>query len=335
MQLPGASIWPRSYSFGSDLVDSGVGAPGPQGTPGLPLDQQLYSNGRNVELQTNNQVHSTVRLQSTSTTNPNDIQDDIDIHSICFSRVSDDTVQVYTQSGPASLVTDMPAKVMAIGRFNHYLMSEAGRLRYGNQADSKQLVADWQWLGGLVTNPTEQDYNRGEFVAAMCRGKRFRTKNIWAIEDGSLQRGYCVHLVAVRKELSDGELFVGGDIEGDAKKVPGAMRKRWDSPQNGADIAAAAAGKFYWQIVPVSTRPRTKVPIELYDYTQQEGKKTVHVLGHVWYVGRVSDVFRSDKDAGYLREQAIAAVFPRSSDPETRRRAQVQLEDCQLELSIK
>jgi hypothetical protein len=337
--IPGVSSFPTTVNFGSDWLFAGPGKPGPQG-PAYGVGNVFKASGYGIE--TNTSINETVRL-STEGKVSMDTSEVVDIHQLLFTHIKPETVSHYSQGpGSKSMMYDIPCEGMSLPRMNQWLMSEEGRRAYGGQTDMKKFKEDWQLRGGLVTSPTRDVRNRGEWVVTVTSGKRHRMKNIWLAQAGCTpKRGSVLLLVGTYHALNP-ELPCARPSDAPASAaMEQKLQSRWDITMT--DVTEAPA--FYWRLAPVSLPSHMpRPPAEMLDYTVDftertagggQQKATVSALGEVYEVGVASDLFHSDRSRDWMRQQAQEGVFPTDADPEVFRKKLLNLDDVEIMLRLK
>ncbi len=320
MSLTGLQF-PRGVTLPSSYIGPGSQAPGPQGTLGGRLGGvTLYENGRNTELETNNSVNKSHRLEPSSRV-PGPVEKNLDMHSLVFTCTNKDTVLRYAETATKFMKNDMPSETFSIGALNTYLKSPAGRREYGNHTDCKQFRADWQFGGMVLTAVTAEARDRSEFVCTLTVGKRIRTKNIWSAETRPTGRHDEAYLVVQWHALDEDE----PEPMDESKSELFRPRAR--------NTSAIATPKYYLQIVPVMMPPKESVPAERLEAVFPG---PVRKYGDCFRVGWVSDVFRdyNGHDTATCFKNVKEGLFSDYNDAETRRRALVKLPDVEIQVAI-
>jgi hypothetical protein len=221
-------------------------------------------------------------------------------------RITEGTRSRYNARSQSNL-SDMPAEMMSVAAFNHYLKSESGRREWGWMRDSRELENTFHICGVLITAPSEDIRGKNELKVTTTEGKRAKLANVWCCSARPVNRGDYLYYIWERCRLET-EMDDGKDDPNDVGK--GTQAPAW-----------------YWRLTPVHMPPREKPPAEMY---MRESFR-----GNFFFYGAVDDVYIQDGEKpGQQSTIARRAMFPEFADPEVRRKDMTKLRKIQAQLGV-
>jgi len=167
-----------------------------------------------------------------------------------------------------------------IHMFNAHLMSEGGRIEYGDHKSCAKLVKDWAPLGFQVTN-TDADLMkiRTEAVITVAVSHLARVPNVWLALGQRLEVGDHLYWILRRHKLA---------LTGTKTKI-----------------------KTYWRWEPYISRNRQPPPKELWVPLDEYGQP--EWIGSFLFVGQVNE-FYGAQDPDRFQGMAKRAMFPNLDD---------------------